>query len=197
MSSFLPSFEPRSALLFALVSLGLRYQNFRLGHQTKIFRSGYVEEELPQTSATFTVNPIFGHTSAAYTTAIWRDVNFSTRYDYNIHSYDSNFAVGMEVRKERAVIKTKFDTDKVLSSSLFFLQILCAHHHHPIIGDLCAFSSGSVLGHRHAWSPSAHVACCHACPRCPCGISGKEPELGPHAPCVPKQRRKKTKKRRQ
>jgi len=95
------------------VSLGFRYQNFGSGLQKKAFRSGYIDEVIPQTAATLTLNPIFGHTSVSYTTAVWKDVTLSTRYDYNFHSYDSNFAVGMEVRKERKIIKTKFDSDKV------------------------------------------------------------------------------------
>ena len=49
-----------------------------------------------QSVTTLVVNPIMGHLSTSYATSLSPVVSVSTRYDFNIYSYNSDISVGIE-----------------------------------------------------------------------------------------------------
>ncbi|KNE63496.1 hypothetical protein AMAG_08618 [Allomyces macrogynus ATCC 38327] len=51
-------------------------------------------------TATLTLNPIMGHVAATYSSHITRGLSAGCRYDYNIHSFESDLAVGVAFRRD-------------------------------------------------------------------------------------------------
>jgi len=50
----------------------------------------------PPTIVTALFNPMMGHISSAYTARVSRNLSLSTRFDFNVYSYDSEWALGAE-----------------------------------------------------------------------------------------------------
>ncbi|TFY59120.1 hypothetical protein EVJ58_g5975 [Rhodofomes roseus] len=50
----------------------------------------------PPTTITALFNPMLGHISAAYTARTSRDLSLSSRYDFNVYSYESEWCMGAE-----------------------------------------------------------------------------------------------------
>ncbi|KAI9454607.1 mitochondrial distribution and morphology protein 10 [Russula earlei] len=50
----------------------------------------------PPTTITALFNPMMGHMSGAYTAQVSRDLSLSTRFDFNVYSYESEWTMGAE-----------------------------------------------------------------------------------------------------
>jgi len=50
----------------------------------------------PPTTVTCLFNPMLGHISTAYTAKISRDLALSTRFDFNVYSFESEWTMGAE-----------------------------------------------------------------------------------------------------
>lgn len=50
----------------------------------------------PPTTITALFNPMLGHISGAYTARASRDLSLSSRYDFNVYSYESEWCLGAE-----------------------------------------------------------------------------------------------------
>ncbi|KAH9938575.1 mitochondrial distribution and morphology protein 10 [Fomitopsis serialis] len=50
----------------------------------------------PPTTITALFNPMLGHISTAYTARVSRDLSLSSRYDFNVYSYESEWCMGAE-----------------------------------------------------------------------------------------------------
>ncbi|QRV73082.1 distribution and morphology protein [Ceratobasidium sp. AG-Ba] len=63
----------------------------------------------PQTPTTLTAtfNPMMGHMSAAYAAKASRDLSLCSRFDFNIYSYESEWAMGAEWWLRRGPLKDK------------------------------------------------------------------------------------------
>ncbi|KAG9090812.1 Mitochondrial distribution and morphology protein 10 [Ceratobasidium sp. UAMH 11750] len=63
----------------------------------------------PQTPTTLTAtfNPMMGHMSAAYAARASRDLSLCSRFDFNIYSYESEWAMGAEWWLRRAPLSLK------------------------------------------------------------------------------------------
>ncbi|KAF8506008.1 mitochondrial distribution and morphology protein 10 [Russula emetica] len=63
--------------------------------------SGVLE---PPTTITALFNPMMGHMSGAYTAQVSRDLSLSTRFDFNVYSYESEWTMGAEwwLRRSRS-----------------------------------------------------------------------------------------------
>lgn len=48
------------------------------------------------TVITFTFNPMMGHVSTGYTTSLTPSTTVASRYDFNVYSFDSDLALGIE-----------------------------------------------------------------------------------------------------
>jgi distribution and morphology protein 10 len=63
----------------------------------------------PPTTVTCLFNPMLGHISTAYTAKTSRDLALSTRFDFNVYSFESEWTMGGEYWLRR---KPHFDEDK-------------------------------------------------------------------------------------
>lgn len=50
----------------------------------------------PPTTITALFNPMLGHMSGAYTARVSRDVSVSSRFEFNVYSYESEWTMGTE-----------------------------------------------------------------------------------------------------
>jgi len=50
----------------------------------------------PPTTITALFNPMLGHISGAYSAHVSRDLSLSSRFDFNVYSYESEWTVGAE-----------------------------------------------------------------------------------------------------
>ncbi|PPQ99904.1 hypothetical protein CVT24_009585 [Panaeolus cyanescens] len=50
----------------------------------------------PPTTITALFNPMLGHMSSAYTARVSRDLSLSTRFDFNVYSFESEWTMGAE-----------------------------------------------------------------------------------------------------
>lgn len=50
----------------------------------------------PPTTITALFNPMLGHMSSAYTARVSRDLALSSRFDFNVYSFESEWAMGVE-----------------------------------------------------------------------------------------------------
>lgn len=62
---------------------------------------------------TLIVNPIMGHISTSYTSHIVPSTILSTRYDFNVYSYDSDVSIGIEVTKDDQVLALRLSKANV------------------------------------------------------------------------------------
>ena len=50
----------------------------------------------PPTTITALFNPMLGHMSSAYTARVSKDLSLSSRFDFNVYSFDSEWTMGAE-----------------------------------------------------------------------------------------------------
>ena len=87
------------------VSTGLRFST--LPESTT---SPSVSPSQPPTTITATLNPIMGHLSTAYSVAISPDSALSSRFDFNLFSYDADLTVGGEwIQRRKSKVISKPD----------------------------------------------------------------------------------------
>ena len=82
----------------------------------------------PPTTITALFNPMLGHISAAYTARVSRELSLSSRYDFNVYSYESEWCMGAEWWLRRG--KGMF-TSALGSSSEESKDELSEHHAPP------------------------------------------------------------------
>ena len=46
---------------------------------------------------TLVLNPVMGHLSTSYTTNVYPSLLMTSRYDFNIFSYDSDVSIGVQI----------------------------------------------------------------------------------------------------
>ncbi|KAG0192615.1 Mitochondrial distribution and morphology protein 10 [Apophysomyces sp. BC1034] len=63
----------------------------------------------PPISFTYTLNPVVGHMSTAYTTQVSKQLAVCSRFDFNIYSYESDLALGFEYRTKSKPSTVKED----------------------------------------------------------------------------------------
>lgn len=56
----------------------------------------------PPTTITALFNPMLGHMSGAYSARVSRDLSLSSRFDFNVYSYESEWTMGAEWWVRRA-----------------------------------------------------------------------------------------------
>ncbi|KAI8841320.1 hypothetical protein BC829DRAFT_402626, partial [Chytridium lagenaria] len=67
------------------------------------------ESENDMSVITFAANPMMGHVGSSYTTNVSPHTTMSTSYQFNVYSYDSDVAVGIEYSpSEGHLLKGKF-----------------------------------------------------------------------------------------
>ncbi|KAI0306933.1 mitochondrial distribution and morphology protein 10 [Multifurca ochricompacta] len=75
----------------------------------------------PPTAITALFNPMMGHISGAYTAQVSRDLSLSSRFDFNVYSYESEWTMGAEWWLRRSPSKLASDglpdDTSVISSS--------------------------------------------------------------------------------
>jgi distribution and morphology protein 10 len=49
---------------------------------------------------TLILNPVMGHLSSSYTTHLRPSLRMTSRYDFNIFSYESDVSVGLEISQQ-------------------------------------------------------------------------------------------------
>ncbi|KAI9228598.1 MAG: hypothetical protein DHS80DRAFT_15253 [Piptocephalis tieghemiana] len=80
-------------------------------HSGGLSLGGRYRQTLPRLyEVTMTANPILGHLSTAYTLSAWRNtLLLSSRYEFNLHSYESDVCAGAEWRSgEDGVVRVRF-----------------------------------------------------------------------------------------
>jgi len=60
----------------------------------------------PPTTITALFNPMMGHISGAYSARVSRNLSLSSRFDFNVYSYDSEWTMGAEWWLRRNPTKT-------------------------------------------------------------------------------------------
>ncbi|SJL01583.1 probable Mitochondrial distribution and morphology protein 10 [Armillaria ostoyae] len=65
----------------------------------------------PPTTITALFNPMLGHLSGAYSARISRDVALSSRFDFNVYSYESEWTMGAEWWLRRPPLESNDDED--------------------------------------------------------------------------------------
>lgn len=55
-----------------------------------------VHRPQPPTTITALFNPMLGHIQSAYTARVSRDLTLSSRFDFNVYSYESEWTMGAE-----------------------------------------------------------------------------------------------------
>jgi len=73
----------------------------------------------PATTITALFNPMMGHISGAYTARVSRDLSLSSRFDFNVYSYESEWTMGAEwwLRPSRSKPASDGTLDGPLSES--------------------------------------------------------------------------------
>lgn len=109
----------------------------------------------PPTTITALFNPMLGHMSSAYTARVSKDLSLSSRFDFNVYSFESEWTMGAEwwLRRQptpssddvvdlsphsstpsvhstdvRGVVKARASTNNVRSSTNFFSFVNCFPH---------------------------------------------------------------------
>ncbi|TPX54503.1 hypothetical protein PhCBS80983_g05902 [Powellomyces hirtus] len=74
----------------------------------------------PKTVLSFLANPMMGHVSASYTTTLRNNLNMSTRYRFNVYSYEADLAVGLEYspKGKEQIVKTRLSLAEGLALKL-------------------------------------------------------------------------------
>lgn len=83
----------------------------------------------PPTTITALFNPMLGHISAAYTARVSRELSLSSRYDFNVYSYESEWCLGAEWWLRRG--KGMFTSALVSSPEEPKDELLPEHHAPP------------------------------------------------------------------
>ena len=95
-------------LLFSTVSTGIRFTTLpdatppsfqpTTESSTSAFPSASSSTVTSQPATTITAlfNPMMGHMSGAYTARVSRDLSLSSRFDFNVYSYESEWTMGAE-----------------------------------------------------------------------------------------------------
>lgn len=65
----------------------------------------------PPTTITAVFNPMLGHVSGAYTARVSRDLSLASRFDFNVYSYESEWAMGAEWWMRRSSSHAAGDID--------------------------------------------------------------------------------------
>jgi len=78
-----------------IVSIGTRYKKHHTDDAASVF--------------TLVSNPVMGFISSTYTSTIAKGMYMSTRYNFNVYSYKSDLAFGVEYNPEKSdqLIKAK------------------------------------------------------------------------------------------
>ena len=102
----------------------------------------------PPTTITALFNPMLGYISGAYTAQVSRDLSLSSRFEFNVYSFESDWTIGAEwwlrsppegddvnsssptMRDVHGVLKARASTSNVCHAySIHLLDInLCAEH---------------------------------------------------------------------
>ncbi|KAF7331920.1 Mitochondrial distribution and morphology protein 10 [Mycena kentingensis (nom. inval.)] len=64
----------------------------------------------PPTTITALFNPMLGHISSAYSARVSRDLSLSSRFDFNVYSYESEWTMGAEMWMRRSLLDEDDDT---------------------------------------------------------------------------------------
>jgi len=66
----------------------------------------------PPTTITALFNPMLGHMSGAYSARVSRDLSMSSRFDFNVYSYESEWSIGAEwwTRRGRSMFMSSTPT---------------------------------------------------------------------------------------
>ncbi len=89
---------------FYLVSAGLRFTtlpdatppSFQVAPSPTGETTSKGPPSQPPTTITALFNPMLGHISGAYAARVSRDLSLCSRFDFNVYSYESEWAVGAE-----------------------------------------------------------------------------------------------------
>lgn len=76
------------------------------------------EPTQPPTTLTAILNPMMGHISTAYTARVSRDLALCSRFDFNMYSYESEWAMGAEWWIRRGLRKNLDEDNRVDGSGL-------------------------------------------------------------------------------
>jgi len=79
----------------------------------------------PPTTITALFNPMMGHMSGAYTARVSRDLSLSSRFDFNVYSYESEWTMGAEWWLRRS--QSKPAVDGTVDGSLSIPSLAVAH----------------------------------------------------------------------
>jgi mitochondrial distribution and morphology protein 10 len=71
----------------------------------------------PPTTITALFNPMLGHLSGAYSARVSRDLSLSSRFDFNVYSYESEWTMGTEYWLRRRPSEDLDDGSQRLSST--------------------------------------------------------------------------------
>ncbi|KAF8232436.1 hypothetical protein L208DRAFT_1423130 [Tricholoma matsutake] len=69
----------------------------------------------PPTTITALFNPMLGHMSGAYSARVSRDLSLSSRFDFNVYSYESEWTMGAEWWLRRSPLANSETTDTLAS----------------------------------------------------------------------------------
>jgi mitochondrial distribution and morphology protein 10 len=80
----------------------------------------------PPTTITALFNPMMGHMSGAYTAQVSKDLSLSTRFDFNVYSYESEWAMGAEwwLRRSRSSKPVSSDDDGTIDNAASAVAVL-------------------------------------------------------------------------
>src|SRR5229473_1139277 len=112
----------------------------------------------PPTTITALFNPMMGHMSGAYTAQVSRDLSLSTRFDFNVYSYESEWTMGAEWWLRRSRSKPGFngtmidDTSALPSSSLFSEALTSPHGVTGVVKARASTSNVSTFFHMSSCS---------------------------------------------
>jgi distribution and morphology protein 10 len=82
---------------FTTVSTGIRFTTLPdAPSQTSGSPSASQSHRSPPTTITALFNPMLGHISAAYTAKVCRDLALSSRFEFNVYSFESEWTMGAE-----------------------------------------------------------------------------------------------------
>ncbi|KAG6837923.1 Mitochondrial distribution and morphology protein 10 [Arthromyces matolae] len=100
-------------------SFGLRFTtlpdatppSFQVPFTPNSISSAKGQPSQPPTTITALFNPILGHMSGAYSAQVSRDLCLSSRFDFNVYSFESEWTMGAEWWMRRSSLGTDPDTE--------------------------------------------------------------------------------------
>ena len=81
--------------------------------------------ETMKSVTTLVLNPAMGHLSSSYTTHLQPSLLMTSRYDFNIYSYESDVSLGLEISQQPQSTESN-ETPQSLNAR-FSLTKVCAH----------------------------------------------------------------------